>query len=1021
MTAIALFVPVIAVTPASSQWAITSCAGCHSYPPLDGSARNVPAGAIVGSHQKHASTAAGNYGYACTACHVSNSTFNHRNGNIEMVSPLNGHSGNYANPSGNTFAQTNSPTLYNCSTTYCHSKGTGGTSQSGDARAVAANTSPGWGTNGTIACNSCHGSESGNDGTGRPHYTTGAPKANSHESAGHASITCDKCHRATTTTASSITDTTKHANRIYNVDGTGTVPYTFTYTYNAAGGSCAASYCHGAGTPAWGGASLACNQCHLANNTLAGKHSKHYGVATVAVTADRTASNTSSGTAYEYSCGVCHNAVPHADGSVSANQAAQVAFDGAIALGGSYAAGTLAGTDTGGFTWTNGTCSTTYCHSQGQSTTSPFGGTPNIAATWNGAAMNCESCHNYNAAATNKMGTGSHPEHINNSTVIGTNYGCQECHTTTTSDGTTITNEANHVNKTRDVSMVKGGTWTSPNCTTTYCHSTGQAAPAYVNPPAWGSVTNLTCDSCHGAGGGTAFGEPSYANGTQPAVVENNDNSHAAHVTAAADCAKCHADTVDAAGTAIKSGSALHTNQARNVNLAAAFDANGGTNSDNYNTSTKTCSSISCHGSAQWGGPSMDCVSCHGAALGNRRQVTGAGGDFVRPSRHVSNGTTGEIVIKWDCIVCHLEGNPSTGGTSANHTGTPSSNADVNLRNVDNYTTGWVWNRFGTITTAMRDNMDSFCMGCHDSLGATQINVNGTNSGLNLNNTRALTPFNTNDNLRGNTADAGTLGTFRTTTYGRVLNVKDQFNSTNQTGQNWASHHNLNQFTKRYGTRNTTYFPNNIFVNVTLKEGNLQTLGETIGLHCSDCHLNETNAHGALNSRFMLQDSSGGDTNWSGASATDGGTHVCYKCHAATAYDEASTSGRFDHSQDAARTMNQMTSPLGIVCFNCHGGYSSGQQGALGAIHGTNETYVPGGATATSKRYRFMSGSVMRFYRPAATGTTDITDANWTSTSTANSCYTVAGDDTWSAGCSQHSGGRAMGANSINYQKPLQW
>lgn len=145
----------LVVPDAHAQYTITSCADCHAYPPVDGTARNNPEGAVVGSHGKHSS--ATEYAYQCTVCHVNNTTFNHRNAMIEMVSPMNNHSGSYNK--GNSFPQTNTPTLSTCSNTYCHSKGTGGTLHTGDNRAVATNTSPTWGTAGPLACNSCHGNE----------------------------------------------------------------------------------------------------------------------------------------------------------------------------------------------------------------------------------------------------------------------------------------------------------------------------------------------------------------------------------------------------------------------------------------------------------------------------------------------------------------------------------------------------------------------------------------------------------------------------------------------------------------------------------------------------------------------------------------------------------------------------------------------------------------------------------------------------------------------------------------------
>ncbi len=463
-----------------------------------------------------------------------------------------------------------------------------------------------------------------------------------------------------------------------------------------------------------------------------------------------------------------------------------------------------------------------------------------------------------------------------------------------------------------------------------------------------------------------------------------------------------------------------------------------------------------CHKHNQGFAGDGPCMSCHNAALNvlyNTRQVVGTGGDFVKASHHVNNGSTTEIVTNYDCAVCHAEADADkiAAGTGwidktkhkngTTNTGDPATDRMVKLRNVDNYTQSYNFSKHvltkGVASqaqkTAMRDDLDRFCMGCHDADGASTIAVNNTNNGLFLgatqtNTTRSgttqparLRPFNTNDNLRGNTADATTLGTFRSTTYGRVLNVKDQFNSQNLTGSNWASHHNLNQFTKRYSTRNTTYFPATIFTNYTTKNGeNLQTVGETAGLHCSDCHLNELNAHGTVSRFFLASGTTDSDVAWNGAVGQ--ATMPCYRCHSSTTYNSSGTTGRFDHARDSNRTLATMTSPLGIICFNCHGGYSNRPEGALGAIHGTNETYNPGNGAVSSKRYRFMSGSVMRFYKPIATGSTYVDPTSWEGPTTQNaSCYTVTGNDTWSSGCTSHGNGVNIGTTSINYQKPLNW
>ena len=97
-------------------------------------------------------------------------------------------------------------------------------------------------------CSGCHGFP--------PAYSNGSPKTNSHQ--GHSAVTCDKCHAATTTTGSTITNTTNHANDAADLlAGTGTH---FTYTSDPTGGSCATVSCHGDTDAQWGTAN--CLGCH---------------------------------------------------------------------------------------------------------------------------------------------------------------------------------------------------------------------------------------------------------------------------------------------------------------------------------------------------------------------------------------------------------------------------------------------------------------------------------------------------------------------------------------------------------------------------------------------------------------------------------------------------------------------------------------------------------------------------------------------------------------------------------------
>jgi predicted CxxxxCH...CXXCH cytochrome family protein len=734
-----------------------NCATCHGTSVSDirpfetAPFRNITTGSIKGSHAKHITTAP-TLGTACTPCHgiaAASYTTNHRSGFINVTTNSTTTTGSLKYSSGAKIAQsgTSAPTtLGTCSTAYCHSSG-----QASPAYAVT----PAWGTAANLTCNGCHGT---GNAYGSPDYVNAAaPNQNSHSAHASSAADCIKCHTGTVTVAGTAilggsvlhTNSARDVNFAAAYDTNGA-----TTNYNTGTKTCSAVSCHGASAPQWGGAALLCSACHTANNTLAGKHSKHYGVATVALTGDKTASNTSAGTVYEYSCGVCHNpgTTSHAGGVITANQAAEVSFDPTIAVGGTYVAGgALAGTDAG-LAWSAGTCSATYCHSQGTSTTTPFGGAANTAATWAAAqTLTCEGCHSFNAGATNKMSTGKHTahiydgtimtniacsachvsttsdsvtiantalhanklkevtiaatydndatpannwaastcsnvychsdgqatptykpvlwtatisdckschnfdansgvgaimvtgkhsEHISQAAVLGTNYGCQDCHSTVTTNGTSITTPANHINKTRDVSMATrgGGTWTTPNCTSTYCHSSGQATPVYANPGTWTAGAALGCNGCHGTG--NAYGSPNYASGLAGSATAN---SHSTHATSAADCVTCHTGTVTVAGTAILGGSVLHTNQLRDVNLAAAYDTNGAT--ANYIAgTTKTCSATSCHGSGaspQWGGNSNNatCTKCHGTATATITPAT----EFVAAPVAATPVGTGQV------------------------------------------------------------------------------------------------------------------------------------------------------------------------------------------------------------------------------------------------------------------------------------------------------------------------------------------------------------------------------------------
>lgn len=253
------------LTIAKSNFSNSACNACHGYGAansvfVDGTANNSPTGSTIGSHSTHN----GQYAYACSVCHVTPATetsadFAHQRGVIQMANPINAETG-AAYGKGTSWAVVNPATAGQaCTNTYCHSQGVGKTTQTGDTRTVSAPVGTlNWGASAPDNCDSCHGYP--------PSYpngntTWGTAKANSHSA--H-TTECYVCHRDTVTNATTIKDTSKHANGVYNVISSGAAASprrSFTYTYAVSGGTCATISCHGGRTDVWG-TSLDCTNCH---------------------------------------------------------------------------------------------------------------------------------------------------------------------------------------------------------------------------------------------------------------------------------------------------------------------------------------------------------------------------------------------------------------------------------------------------------------------------------------------------------------------------------------------------------------------------------------------------------------------------------------------------------------------------------------------------------------------------------------------------------------------------------------
>ena len=158
---------------------------------------------------------------------------------------------------GSTGAIAPSASYGQCSNLYCHSNGT---SLQAPFSLSATGTAPAWG-GASPGCGGCH------DGlaTG-PSYPNGSPKANSH--AAHVvsnGYGCNTCHYDTTTTGTTITNQSNHANGAFNLapNTAAGVSYVPTIGTPSAPSSCATISCHGGNNATWG-TKVQCQDCHMA-------------------------------------------------------------------------------------------------------------------------------------------------------------------------------------------------------------------------------------------------------------------------------------------------------------------------------------------------------------------------------------------------------------------------------------------------------------------------------------------------------------------------------------------------------------------------------------------------------------------------------------------------------------------------------------------------------------------------------------------------------------------------------------
>lgn len=245
----------------NTAFAALTCGDCHGNPPVDNAVRTGVTGGFPGSHDKHAGGAG--LSLSCAVCHVNNISSGHRNGSIEMATPINGDPG-AAYSKGSSFPQTNAAfSPGTCTNVYCH-----GTVQGANGSGAGTDRPAEWGA-GSLLCSSCHADMSGASATGtHVRHTNSTPE--------NYNMPCSNCHPGYTADSA---NNILHANKTINVAplagaySGGTTPGD--HAPGGGYGTCSTVYCHSNAlpvglsepavykSPEWGGGvSTTCYSCH---------------------------------------------------------------------------------------------------------------------------------------------------------------------------------------------------------------------------------------------------------------------------------------------------------------------------------------------------------------------------------------------------------------------------------------------------------------------------------------------------------------------------------------------------------------------------------------------------------------------------------------------------------------------------------------------------------------------------------------------------------------------------------------
>ncbi len=898
-------------------------------------------------------------------------------------------------------ATTNHPTLPRqyatgtCTNTYCH----GAKMPYGDDRGTG--RIPAWTNTGYLSntigtaptpgdCGMCHGN---------PPTTGASTKAANH--VGYAPTnSCKTCHPHVNTNGT-FNDKTKHMNGI--VEGSHVFPYGGQLHMAVAGLTpwTACSDCHNTtastGTsityPVANGVAPGCRSCHLqglrAPTPAASTNScwDCHGASATNAWPNGTAfpnnnrSHSAHATFPGITCNTCHTGGGSSTGNhgssnrVAATQAGVTVSLSSVGTNANWQLGSL-GTET---------CATSNCHGQ----KSPaWGSTAN--------ASPCLTCHGVKAgifttvtsaniapggtgvdtSGTSTTGNrvGTHQAHLTAAKGMSRKVLCSDCHTQVATTAAAIVAHLDYTTAKLTFSSLANGTMASKArtvgvsrsagqivCTNSYCHAgfTGIGAtspnPSFNTTFLNASMAVNDCNRCHGL--------PPLTSGSHGGLTAIS----AFNSTQLSACNGCHTN-INATGTSYA-----------NIFIDRLLHINGLLNGNG------TC--IGCH--------ALPITRTVGRAAGRQiAAMTGASGEFGLAWGHKKSGRS--AVTDADCIVCHLEGEYTTGKARDLTNGGKHKDGNIDLRDPDGAGEAAITNISGTAFTFARfstsyaagtrsmtghtSNTDianvitqKFCLKCHDSNGAINTYARSGTAP-----TQYL-PFGTGSQ----NGAAYTVG-LSAGVVGGVVNVDSMFATTNSTfhpvkGPRNNSYASGSRMKAPYGVTKTNGTPSNGVV-----------------LNCFDCHnqpgtpktLRTVTAHGASATNSLR-----GVATITGTASSSNAVTLCNNCHAG--YDTSTSSHHGTGSAIASSTNNGMTVYMQYGCNYCHASNVAATRPTRAEdIHGFNrlagtgtDARWPVGATETSRPYAFIRKTTTPLFltnhRPLTAGT-EITSGSATCAASAS-------------------------------------